>query len=307
MLFLQPANVRSQGTARGSDAAQGGIDLAELLTRFRAAAEECEKTFRSLTAEETKLIEVYNASGELEKRRQIVSDLLVYHSSRSATDATTEYRDVRMVDGKTVAKRGERALKLLTNASRADSLDKELEAINRETFAYEFKRHLRGFTIDQGGVLQRWWSAFQVELVGRDHVAGHDVVVLDYRQTAPIPGFRLPVPKEFGNPSPVHRGRLWLDAQTGQLWRYVWELAWPHPATPEPLVMIRQENTYGPSAFGILVPVRIVWDWRTHFSYPKNGQPSFALSERTTFTYSSFKRFDVATDVRVKIPEARDR
>ena len=42
-------------------------------------------------------------------------------------------------------------------------------------------------------------------------------------------------------------------------------------------------------------------------SHSKNGRRSFALSERTTFSYGSFKRFDVNTDEKIKAPEARGR
>jgi hypothetical protein len=278
-------------------------DFDQLVNRFLANAEEYEKTFRNLVAEETKVLEVYRASGQVQKRRQIVSDLVVYHSSRDGRDATTEYRDVRSVDGRPIERRSERALQLLTSAAKAESIEKELESIDRETSRHEFNRHLRGTTVRQGGVLRQWRDAFRVERAGREQIAGRDVVVLDYRQTRPIPGFALPVPREFGNPPPIHRGRIWLDAQTGQLWRHVWELAWPHPASSVPLVMLRQESAYGPSRFGILVPERIVWDWLTHFDHPRNGRPSFALSERATFTYGSFRRFEVVTDEQLKDTE----
>ena len=83
----------------------------------------------------------------------------------------TEYRDVRLVNGKAVDNRGERALTLLTKAARADSLDKELEAIDRETGRYEFRRHLRGFTISQAAV-PKPSDMFHVEVAGRDQIAG---------------------------------------------------------------------------------------------------------------------------------------
>ena len=70
----------------------------------------------------------------------------------------------------------------------------------------------------------------------------------------------------------------------------------PHPAVTEPLMVLRLERFYGPSRFGILLPQRIVFEWFMRFSYPKNGRPSFLLSERTTFTYDAFKRFNVATE-----------
>ncbi|MFM5986489.1 MAG: hypothetical protein ACKO9I_14380 [Sphaerospermopsis kisseleviana] len=308
-LHVQPVDARPQAAVRASAVVQNGIDVDQSVTRFLATREDYEKTFRNLVAEETKIIEVYQASGKVEKRRQIVSDLLVYHSSRDGSDATVEYRDVRSMDGKAVERRGERALKLLMNASKADSLKKELEAIKRETRRYEFNRHLEGFTIVQGGGwLKQSRGAFRVQWAGREQVAGHDVVVLDYEQTAPIPNaISVRLPKEFGKPSALSRGRIWLDAETGQLWRDVWEITVRHPATPDPLVLAHRESTYKPSDFGILVPERIVFDWLLRFSHPKNGRPSFALSERTTFTYGSFKRFEVTTFERVKLAEEHDR
>jgi hypothetical protein len=304
ILALLVVPLRSIDDRRRADAAksgivQNGVDLYQLVSQFLGSAEEYERTFRDLVAEETKVIELYRASGMIEKRREIVSDLLVYRSPRG-DGATTEYRDVKSVDGRPVDERRQRALKLLTSASKAESLEKELEAIDRQTSRYEFHRNLRGFTIHQGG--KQYREEFQFDWVGRDQIAGHEVVVLDYRSKAPDPRMKLTVPKEFGTPSFFRRGRLWLDAKTYQLWREIAEVIVPHPDSPEPLLMLRRESSYRPSTFGILVPDRIVWDWLTRFSHPKNAWPSFALNERATFTYGSFKRFDVSTSESVRAP-----
>jgi hypothetical protein len=300
-MALQAADTRQQPAA-----APDNIDIDQLLARLHAHGEEYERTFRNLSAEETKIIEVFDASGEVEKRREILSDLLVYSAARQGKEARVEYRDVRMVDGKAIEKRGERALKLLTNAAKADSLEKELEAIHRETLRYEFRRHLRGFAIHHSAFPKEWRGTHKVEWAGRELIAEREVIVLDYRQTAAIPGvnrtFRLP--RELGKPLVLARGRLWLDASTGQLWRSVWELVVPHPAIPEPLTLVRAEKTFVSSRFGILVPERIVFDWFQRFTHPKKGRPAFSLSERATFTYGAFKRFDVATSETIR--DSRD-
>ena len=307
-LGVQPVDARPQDPVPASAVVQNEIDVDQFVTRFLATAEEYEKTFRNLVAEETKVIEAYQGSGSVKKRRHIVSDLVVYRSSRDASDETVEYRDVRAVDGKAAERRGERALKLLTKAASADSLKKELEAIERETRRHEFNFHLQGFTIGQGPLgLKEFRGLFRFQWVGREQIAGHDVVVLDYEQTAPMPRLTARLPKEFGKASALGRGRIWLDAETGQLWRDVWEVTVRHPATPDPLVMIHRESTYRPSDLGVLVPERIVFDYLSHFSHPKKGRPSFALTERTTFTYGSFKRFEVTTSEALKRPEAHDR
>jgi len=307
-LLLQPADARPQTTASAGPVVQNGVDLEQFVAQSRARVEEYQKTFRNLTAEETKIIEVYGPSGEVEKRRQIVSDYLVYYSSRDGKDAITEYRDVQSVNGNAVGRRGEQALKLLTNASRARSLEKELKTIDRETYRYDFGKHLAGVAINPAGVpVPR--DAFPVESVSREQIAGHDVVVIAYRQKAMIPAAepRLPLPRELRHASLRRRGWIWLDVQTGQLWRSVLELVVAHPAVPDPLVMIRFERTYAASRFGILVPERFVFDWLLHFSHPKNGNPSFGLTERATYTYGSFKRFQVATEEKIDTPEANDR
>ena len=278
-----------------SVAGQEAVDPGPIVTRFLAAAEEYERTFQSLVAEETKVIEV-DPAPPAPSRSGGKSFPISSSTARPGMAAgRPSTRDVQSVDGRPLDGRPQRALTLITKASQAGSIERELETIDRETHRHEFNRHLRGFTITQAGTFRERRPAFHLAWVGREQIAGQDVVVLDYRQTAPIPGFALKVPREFGTPSPVHRGRLWLDAGTGQLWRCVWELAWPHPAAPDPLVMIRQESRYAPSRFGILVPERIEWQWLTHFSHPKKGRPSFTLSERATFTYGSFRRFEVAT------------
>ena len=298
---LRPADARPQAPAPAAATVEHGIDLDDLAARSLTAVEEYMKTFRSLTAEETKVIEVFKPTGEIEKRREIVSDLLVYQSqsSRDGKPAVTEYRDVHLVNGKAVKNRSERALTLLTKAATSDSLDKELEAIDRETRSYEFRRHLRGFTIVQRAVPTPT-DRFDVEVAGREQIAGRNVIVVVWRQTKVDLARRsnLPVPKELQNIPELPRGRLWLDAETYQLRRSVWELV--VATTSEVYVLTHAEHEYGPSRFGILVPERIVFEWRQPFARLKNGQPAFGMSERTTFTYGVFRRFDVATEETLK-------
>jgi len=275
-------------------------DVGEVVMRYLAARDEYVNAFRNLVAEETKTIEVFRASGEVEKRREIVSDLLVYSVARDGRDVATEYRDVRSVDGQAIDRRAERALKLITKAANAGSIAKELETINNETRRYEFRRHLRGFTINWGAIGKQWRGDVQVDRAGREQLAGSDVVVLVYRRTSPSPS-TISLPPEFGTAKVHDQGRLWIDVHTCQLRRGVWELAAPHPDAAEPLVTIRADLNYRTSAFGILVPDRIVFDWMQRFTHPKNGPPSFGLSERMTFTYGTFKRFEVGTEEEVHL------
>ena len=62
--------------------------------------------------------------------------------------------------------------------------------------------------------------------------------------------------------------------------------------------MIHVEATYVPSRFDILVPERILIEWRDTFTHPKKKPPAFLVKQRDTFTYGAFRRFETTSRVR---------
>src|SRR5688500_366941 len=90
------------GAAQGP-AAPAAADLVLTVTRFFETAEQYARTFRNLTVEETRILEEFDESGRVKKRREIVADLVVYRPTRNGDAGGAEYRDVRLVDGKAVA------------------------------------------------------------------------------------------------------------------------------------------------------------------------------------------------------------
>ena len=54
------------------------------------------------------------------------------------------------------------------------------------------------------------------------------------------------------------RGRLWIDAETAEIWRYETETMVDEKSLAEPLAWERMEFYYIPSAFGIPTPQKIV-------------------------------------------------
>ncbi len=267
--------------------------LDRLLARYYATADEYRAAFKNLVAEETRTIERYRVDGSLDKRRQIISDLVVYRPSRGGE--ASEYRDLREVDGKVVKERTERALKLLTRASTADSLERELKIINDETSKHEFNSHIRGETINVPAPFRERRDAFHVELGGRESLDGRDVVIVRYRQIAPIPGERQARFGGFPEQPRMQQGRLWLDVETGQVRRAELEFTLAHPALQERVPYVRLEQTYGSSPFGILVPQRIVFS-TFQLRRAKKAAPAAALYERSTFSYGSFRRFGVTSE-----------
>ena len=69
--------------------------------------------------------------------------------------------------------------------------------------------------------------------------------------------------------------------------------------------MLRSECEYTNSAFGILVPRRLVSEYYRK-SGKKNGPQSLRLAVRLTNTYSDFKRFDVSTVSDIRLPGAKE-
>ena len=281
-------------------------EIERLVSRHIANARAYEAAFRNLTAEETKISEEFERDGRVKERRVTVSDLLVYQSPRSLAE-TTEYRDIRSVDGKLIEKRGTRALDLFGRVSQAASLEQELELVNRESQRYELHYRVVGSTVHQ--IISTPQSRADVifQWVGRERHGAYDVIVIDYDQ---LQNRELNSHHAgMGVTAMAGRGRLWLDSETARLRRARWEIVGQHPALPDPVVLIRSEHEYADSQLGILVPERIVYEWFEAPKWSKNSKqpPAFALAARTSFAYSAFRKFQVTTQEVIAEPDARPR
>ena len=292
------------GAAQG--AAPTAADIEARLTRFFEAAAKYAQTFRNLTAEETRVIEEFDDSRRVRKRREIVADLVLYRPARDGDAGGAEYRDVRLVDGKAVAQRGKRALDLITRAMNSASVAEELRLISRESIRYEFRWHVGNFVVSQlhrPEPVQR--KDFRFNWVGPARLNGHDVVDIEYREVVPRsqqPGIDR-IYKAMGISSFFERGRLWLDATTSRVRRSRFEIAGVHPALVMPIQLLGIESTYVDSRFGIGVPERIVAEF--YENRKSKAKPLFGLTARTTYTYGSFRRFGVTTDETVLTPAER--
>lgn len=269
-------------------------DVERLISRHVANARAYSAAFRNLAAEETKVSEEFERDGRVKQRRVTISDLVVYQSQHDQIE-TTEYRDIRSVDGKAIEKRGKRALDLFGRVSQAKSLEQELQLVDRESQRYELHYRVIGSTVHQ--VISTPQSRIDTifHWIGRERLGDHEAIVIDYeyRQNQALDAFHA----AMGITIMAARGRLWLDADTAQLRRARWELTGQHPALADPVVLIRSEHDYADSRLGILVPERIVFEWFEAPRWSKNSKqaPAFTLAARTAFSYSAFRRFEVTT------------
>ena len=293
-------------TTGPSLAQQPDPDVKELISRAALSVGEYQTKFKDLTAEEDQIVQEYDAQGKVEKQRRIESDLFIYQSQLDPTQMV-EYRDVKAVDGKAVKKREARLVNLVNKSAKADSVKKELDRINRESSRYDLGFSFYGMTLNPGMLLgENLRDAIKFTFAGREQVSGHDVIVVDYQQVSQTPhiNLHLDLPTPLKGSEPLHRGRLWLDAETAQIRREVREFTLRPPSVNRPLVLIRYEFEYADSRFGFLTPKRIVI---TNFSRGRTGadnKPEALLGGKITFEYGAFTRFDVETpDATVAPPD----
>ncbi len=281
---------------------------AELIRRAAARMAEYKERFKDLIAEETQRIEEYGDKG-LKRRREVVSDLIVYQSQLDSS-AVSEYRNVRLVDGKEVSKRDRRVEQLFGRVAKADSTKKELERIQQESKRYDLNYSSHNHTLDQGVPLkENLRPHFQFTVTGGEQIDGHDVIVVSYEQVSQSPdmNFKLSsLPGRFSGAEVLQRGRLWLDRDTARLRREERELTIKHALLPAPLTFMKFEFSYADSRFEILTPARIIFSAYNRGRDLPGGGAELSLGGRVVYEYKEFRRFGVdAPDSRLDAPGTR--
>jgi hypothetical protein len=290
-----PRPVQAQEDAKTPASKPKAAPLEHLLDEAYARTLEYLNVFKDLMVEERQFTELYDAGGMLVRKRLVVSDLVVYQSWLDNT-MMVEYRNVREVDGVPVSNQQERALNLTERLVKVDSVSKELDRIDREASRYDLNYSVKGYTLNQGMALQREVrDAFEFKIAGRDKIEGHEVVVINYAQTAQHPKiqFKLSLPKVKSS-APLYRGCLWLDAQTAQLWREEREIIVRLPKFADYVPVIRFEFHYAPSKFKILVPQRITFTTLGSIRKVDGEAPILSPGGRVKFEYGKFETFDVS-------------
>jgi hypothetical protein len=262
--------------------------------------------FRNVTATETRVTEVFDDRGRVEKQRTLVSNFLVYQS-RFDPAVLSEYRIPLTVDGKPTGKPEQDAIKLFGRLARARSTAEELEVLKEQNVSHGLRVVVWGGTLQQLNAIRTdWRSRFEFSLQGAESLDGREVTILDFREKTP----RRVEPRalllsQFAEPQELWRGRAWLDTPDHRLRRLVSEFVVSDKTLPEPGVVRRRVAEYANSAFDILAPRRVVSEFYRKTG-KKNGPQSLRLAVRVTNTYSDFKRFDVSTVSHIRLPGTKE-
>ena len=158
---------------------------------------------------------------------------------------------------------------------------------------------MKGMALNQAWPLEDdgFRSAAQFTLEGRENLSGRTAAVVRFEVPRIAESSQIRTAMELLRPSRLFvRGRIWIDVETAEIWRYETETMVEEKSVLEPLVWERMEFYYAPSSFGTPTPRKIIWISNSNISRQK-GKLVLSLQGRVTAEYGEFKRF--GADVRI--------
>jgi len=289
------------GTGHSQD-----IDLEKFLDKADKAGATYFQTFKNLVAEELKTYEYFRRDGTVEDSRKIRSVFVVYQSTKN--NAAAEYRNVIEFNGKNVARSDDSIQSFFEKLGKTASSREEIDKINKEGDRFDGRSHSHGMTLMPAFVLNKNFRPFfEFQIVGREKIEGREAVVVAYRQTKHCPWikanatdeekkaqpsgitFDADVPPNFRPTNPRLDGKMWLDAETGQLWRNDFSVTIQPAVLTKPVLSANLSFEYRSSEFGILLPKKM-----STLSYRFEGKNDSDLTrtkaQTKTFEYSKFTR-----------------
>ncbi len=264
------------------------------------------ETFKDLLATETKTFERYDNSGVTKNRTKIESNFFVYQSSKNEK-VSSELRNVVKVNDELVPESQARADRFLGELQKTSTVEKELEKIQDESLRYDKTFRIIGLTLFEGITLtENLRPFFNFNLLGTENYQGREVYVVSYRQTRKSPfitinekktkepglrgDFDINLPGSLKKADKFLQGKLWIDAQTFQIWREERQIA---VQTAAPIVAQETVFEYQPGDYEILTPKKIIF---TEYNIKKNSNKNeftTVKNAQVTFDYSEFKKTDV--------------
>ena len=261
------------------------------------------EAFADLTADETRIMQLFDEHGLAAKRRSTQSTLVVYRL-RNDPREVVEYREVISIDGHEVKGHAARAAKLWREVAEAHSPQEEVKRITADSERYDIGLAASGFTVFEGLPLrERCAGDFTFREVRKEMAGERPARVFAYRQVHPCDAvaYQFALPGRFADSPLLHAGELALDAETGQIVReernvYVGNL----DKNPTRVAHIAMD--YGESRFGIMVPKIILLE----SFHPREGVNGMSMGlqlyARMVHTYGPFSRFEVSAGEKVSAP-----
>lgn len=284
------------------------IQLEQFLDKAYAATVKYKETFKNLVAEELRTTDYFKSSETIKESRKVKSVFIVYQSAKD--NSITEYRNVTEFNGKNVARNDSDVVKFFEKLAKSDSADKELERLREDVHRYDGRFRAFGMTLGQGLPLQPFYREFfAFKVVGKEKMEGREALIVEYKQIKPTLRISVNATREedkkqpsrysfdtdlsdaFRPTNPLLEGKLWLDAETAQIWRDQFIVSINPAALSKPEVTGNWLYEYQSSQFGILVPKKLQLT-----SFQLKGKNDKTLSKNKTASitceYSKFSSPD---------------
>lgn len=286
------------------------VSLETILTEAEKQTANYRETFKDLLAIEKKNFERYGKSGNLKDETVIESNFFVYQSSKDEK-TSSELRNVVKVDEKLVPDSQARADRFLAELQKTTTVERELEKIQNEGLRYDKTIEISGLTLYEAiALLNNLRSVFDFKLLGTENYQSREVYIVSYQQTKRSPfitvnekkskeqgikaDFDVSLPGSLKKTDTFLRGKLWIDAQTFQIWREERQLA---VQTAAPVVAQETIFEYQSSDYGILVPKKITFTQNSIKKTDKDNELVALKNTRVNFDYSKFRKTNVEVQV----------
>lgn len=231
------------------------------------------RTFKNLTAEEVRTLEYFKKDGSLDDTRKIRSVFVVYQSPKN--NLIAEYRNIIEFNGKKVERSADDIADFFGKLAKTGSSDEEVAKLRKEGNRFDGRSHSYGMTLMQTFVAHRAFRPFfEFRVVGEERIDGRESLIVEYKQIAHCPMIKANATDEEKRRSPYGitfdteldsslrptnprlHGKLWLDAETGGLWRNEFTVSIQPKGFVSPVVSSIFHYEYQASEFGILLPKR---------------------------------------------------
>lgn len=253
--------------------ALSAIELEKLLDKAELQTQKYTKTFRNLSAEETKTIFYFDKKGNLKERRALKSIFIVYQSPHD--NSATEFRNVLEFNGKNVQRSAKEAETFFKKVAKIKKSSKEESKLRKEALRYDGMMETWGMTLNQARPFPKpFRDFFDFSVVGKKIVNQNEVWAIKYKQkktvsylvanptkferkrSAKMGGMEWStlVSRHFQPTRPLMMGEIWLDAKTAQIWRNEFKIVLNPYRLSKPIVSIKALFEYQSSGFDILVP-----------------------------------------------------
>lgn len=246
------------------------INLEELIKKAEKATLQYTIAFKNLSADELKKLIYYKTDGRIDEMRIVKSTFVVYQSPRS--NLIDEYRNPLEYNGKKVSLTDEKIVDFFEKLAKANSDAKERDKLRSEGNRYDGQFRSWGMTLSQITPFFKLKPFFDFSIIGQEMIDGRKVIKIKYLQNKQTLLYKVSPTKEemkaepdgwrfdtlisddFRPTNPMMAGEIWLDGETGQIWKNSFKIEVNPAKLSKPVLSSEYVYEYQSSKFGVLIP-----------------------------------------------------